>query len=155
PGRWAGSAPWPGTGASCTRGPTRAACRATRWAGSGSRSRPRGAEGPDPAGRAGPASVAVVGRHGDAGEPRLGQQVRELAQAPVLQPEQLQLGGGQHAVVPFLVAQPPGRTRCGAPAASTGTARTASAASARGRSRAPAPAAGPGPPAAARPARGT
>ena len=49
--------------------------------------------------------ISVIGGHADVGESRIDQEALEFGQAPVLQPEPLQLGGDQAAVPPLLVPQ--------------------------------------------------
>src|SRR5690348_688760 len=71
--------------------------------------RPDGVEGPDFAVRPRPMIIPVIGGHADAGESRVDQEALEFGQAPVLQPEPLQLGGDQAAVAPLPVPQEAGR----------------------------------------------
>ena len=67
---------------------------------------PKGVEVPVVAFGAGWDAVLVVTRHGDTAEAGFGQQGRELADAPVLEAERLQLGRDESAVGPLLLAEP-------------------------------------------------
>src|SRR6185437_2066641 len=71
--------------------------------------RPDGVEGPDAAVPPRPMILSVIGGHADVGESGVGQEALEFGQAPVLQPEPLQLGGDQATVAPLLVPQEAGR----------------------------------------------